>query len=98
RNYWPNANTLAGRAGQIGWFSQSAGNFRLQSNSPYISGAKATTDSLDVGADMDQLEQHQGKVSNVRAYNSTSTSTTIGLYAPDSFACGVDWGTSAFWN
>ena len=60
--------------------------------------AKASTDGGDVGANMDQLEQHQGKVSNVRAYGSTSTSTTIAFYAPDSFACGVDWGTSSFWS
>jgi hypothetical protein len=54
---------------------------------------------LDVGANIDQLEQHQGKVSNVRALGgSTSTSATIGFLAPDANACGVDWGTTAFYN
>jgi hypothetical protein len=70
----------------------------MKSNSAYISGAKASNDGLDVGVNMDQLEQHQGKVSNVRVLATTSTSATIGLYAPDSFACGVDWGTSAFFT
>jgi hypothetical protein len=96
--YWPNASTLAGRTAQIGWFSTSAANFRLAANSPYISGGKTSIDGLDVGVNMDQLEQHQGKVSNVRVMAKTSTSATIGFYGPDSFACGVDWGNSAFYN
>jgi len=71
---------------------------RLNSASPYISGGHLSTDGLDIGANIDQLEQHQGKVSNVRALGSTSTSTTIAFFAPDSKACSVDWGNSAFYS
>ncbi len=97
-SYWPNGSTLAARIAQIGWFNAAASNFRLASNSPYISGAKTSSDGLDVGVNMDQLEQHQGRVSNIRTLSATSTSATVGFYAPDSFACGIDWGTSAFWS
>ena len=97
-SYWPSANSLAARIAQIGWFNAATANFRLASNSPYISGSTASSDGLDVGVNMDQLEQHQGKVSNVRVISATSTSATIGFYAPDSFACGVDWGTTPFWS
>lgn len=97
-NYFPNDTTLAQRQGHVGWFSVSAANFRLISSSPYISGAHASTDGQDIGANMDQLEQHQGKVSNVRVLSRTSTSATVAFYAPDSFACGVDYGTTAFYN
>ena len=95
-------NTLAGRQTQTAWFSVSANNFRLSSSSPYISGNQRsqpspTTDGLDAGANIDQLEQHQGKVSNVRAYGLSSTAATVAFYAPDSFACGVDW-TSNSWS
>ncbi len=109
---FPTANTLAGRQGlptasggnptSIGWLNVSSGNFRLAATSPYISGnthslISPTTDGLSVGVDMDQLDQHQGKVSNVRVISLSSTTAQIGLYAPDSFACGVDWGTSPFY-
>ena len=45
---------------------------------------------------MDALEAAQGKVSNVHTYATTSTSTTIGFLAPDSFGCTVDWGSTNF--
>ena len=95
-------NTLAGRQTQTAWFNVSANNFRLASASPFISGNQKsqpspTTDGLDAGANIDQLEQHQGKVSNVRAYGLSSTAATVAFYAPDSFACGVDW-TSNSWS
>ena len=104
---WPGAspyavqNTLAGRQTQVGWFNVSASNFRLMSSSPFISGNQGsqpapTTDGRDAGVNMDQLEQHQGKVSNVRILAKTSTTATIGFYAPDAFACGVDWTTNAW--
>lgn len=104
--YIPNANTLAGRLAQVGWFNactltsaaSCVNNLRLLNSSPFISGAHASTDGLDIGANIDQLEQHQGKVSNVRALGSTSTSTTIAFYASDSGACSVDWGSSAFYS
>ncbi len=100
---WPNANTLALRQAQIGWFNVAAADFRLKSSSPYISGnqrsaASPTNDSLDAGANMDQLLAHQGHVNNVRVLSATSTSLTLGFYAPDSFACGFDYGSTAFYN
>lgn len=76
----------------------SSGGYMLTPSSPGISGAHITTDGLDVGADMNALAVAQGQVSNVRILSTTSTTATIGLYAPDSFACGVDWGTTAFYN
>jgi hypothetical protein len=104
--YIPAGNTLAARLANTGWFSactltsaaSCVNNLRLLSSSPFISGGHLSTDGLDIGVNIDQLEQHQGKVSNVRALGSTSTSTTIALYAPDSNACSVDWGSSAFYS
>lgn len=97
---WPGMNTLAQREGQVGWFNP-AGNFRLKSTSPYISGntnsaTSPTTDGKDSGINVDELEKHQGNVSNVRHTDDTTTGTTIRFYAPDSFACGVDWSTNAW--
>lgn len=101
----PNANTLAQRQAQIEWFNVNAANFRISATppSPYISGntpslTSKTTDGLDVGVNQDRLEQHQGKVSNVRFLNKTSTAVDVYFYAPDSFACGVDWGTTSFFT
>ena len=96
-------NTLALRQAALGWQKVSTGNFRLNAASPFISGnvhslTSPSTDGLSVGVDMDKLEQHQGKVSNVRVISTPSTSAWIGLYGPDSFACGVDWGTTPFYN
>lgn len=95
---WPNASSIAGRTAQIGWFNTSTANFRLAARSPYISGSKTAIDGQDVGANMDVLEAHQGKVSNVRVLAPTSSSATVAFYAPDSFACGVDWASTAFFN
>jgi hypothetical protein len=95
--YFPSAGaTMSDRVKQVSWFNPSNGNFRLSKSSPYISGARASTDGLDVGVDMDALEAAQGKVSNVHTYATTSTSTTIGFLAPDSFGCTVDWGSTNF--
>lgn len=92
----PTGNTLAARTTFGKWFDLPTGNARYAASSPYISGANVTTDGLDVGANIDQLAVHQGAVSNVRVLAKTSTSFTLGFYAPDSFACGVDWSTNAF--
>jgi len=95
--YYPSAGTtLADRLNQVAWFNPTLSNFRLRSTSPYISGARASLDGLDIGVDMDQLEAAQGTVSNVHSYRTTTTSTNIGLLAPDAFGCTVDWGTSNF--
>ena len=75
-----------------------SGGFSLTPTSPAISGAKVSTDGKDIGIDSDKLAVAQGQVSNVRVISTTSTSAKIVFYAPDSFACGVDWGTTAFYN
>ena len=100
---WPNANTLALRQAQIGWFNVATNDLRIAPSSPYKSGHQRnnpnhTTDMQDAGANMEQLLAHQGNVSNVRVLSSSSTAFTLGFYAPDSFACGVDYGTTAFYN
>ena len=77
----------------------------MTGGSPYKSGnllssptALPTTDGLDRGADIDELERNQGVVSNVHSYGATATSVNLAFLAPDAFACGVDWGTTAFFN
>jgi len=69
-------------------------NYRLKATSAYRSGAHATTnpttDGLDAGADIDQLEAVSGVVSGAHAYGLTSTSATVAFFAPDTFACSVD--------
>ena len=104
---WPNANTLASREAQIGWFNTSTGNFRFVPSSPYISGnihgaASPTTDGNAPGVDMDQLEQHQGKISNIRVLSKTSTSLTLAWFEagyPTYDQVGVvQWGTTAFYS
>ena len=64
-------------------------NWRLRSTSTYISGARYTTDGLDAGANIDQIEAAQGVVSNVHTFP-TSMGPTIGFLAPDSFSCSID--------
>jgi hypothetical protein len=94
--------TYAANIGAVGWFgvpnpatSAIGSNFRLKSASPYISGARFTNDSLDAGANIDQLEAAQGRVSNVHvSAPPTSTSFQLTFLAPDSFGCTVDWSTS----
>lgn len=102
---WPAQSTYAARVASIGWQNPSAGNLRLTGGSPYKSGnllssptALPTTDGLDRGADIDELERNQGVVSNVHSYGATATSVNLAFLAPDAFACGVDWGTTAFFN
>ena len=70
------------------------GNWRLRYNSPYISGGKPagtnpTTDGLDAGADIDQIEAAQGVISNVHLFF-TALGPTISFLAPDSFSCSID--------
>jgi len=100
---WPEANTLARRRDQIGWSNPTALDMRLKRSSPYASANQSaltspTTDGKDAGADIDQLLQHQGAVQKVKVLAKTSTSATLSFYAPDSFACGVDWGTKPFYK
>jgi hypothetical protein len=100
----PAGNTLAARLANTNFFSactlsssaSCVNNLRLQSVSPFISGAHASTDALDIGVSVDQLEAHQGKVSNVRALSLTSTGVTVAWYAADTTACGLDWTSNAW--
>lgn len=102
-NYFPSGTTLANRVSAIGWnsplsYGAAGGNYRLTGPSPYIAGGHLASDGLDIGANIDQLEAAQGKVSNVHAYELSSTGATLAFLAPDSMGLTVDWGTSAFWT
>jgi len=95
--YFPNSgSTLASRIAAIHWYDPANGNFRLNYQSPYISGARASSDGMDIGVDMNALEAAQGKVTNVHAYGTTATSTTVAFTAPDATGCTVDYGTDNF--
>jgi len=95
--YFPNSgSTLASRVSAIHWFDPANANFRLNYQSPYISGARASSDGLDIGADMNALEAAQGKVTNVHTYGTTTTATTVAFTAPDTTGCSVDYGTVNF--
>jgi hypothetical protein len=96
--FWPNSGTtLANRVSQLSWFSPSTFNFRLNSQSPYCSGCgSAATDDMDIGADIDKLDAAQGKVSNVRVFDLSSSGATVGFLAPDGLGCSVDYGTANF--
>ena len=50
-------------------------------------------DGFDNGVDMDSLEAAQGKVSNVRAFDISRTSATVGFLAP---GCPGSWSTDNF--
>ena len=98
---YANGSTGAARLAWMKYFNTNSlvsGGFSLTPTSPAISGAKVSTDGKDIGIDSDKLAVAQGQVSNVRVISTTSTSAKIVFYAPDSFACGVDWGTTAFYN
>lgn len=102
-SYFPNSGTtLANRIAGMHFYDSASyttstlGNYRLQSTSPYISGAHLADDGLNIGADIDQLEAAQGKVNNVHTYNRTPNGFTVVLVAPDSFGCSVDWGLTNF--
>ena len=103
-NYFPNSGTtLANRVSAIGWktplsYGAAGGDYRLRELSSYISGSHLASDGFDVGANIDQLEAAQGKVSNVRTDELSSTGATVEFTAPDSAGITVDWGTSAFWT
>jgi len=90
----PSGASLANRITSTHWFDPTNSNFRLNYQSPFISGANVTTDGLDVGVDQDALDAAQGKVSNVHAFSLSSTGATIGFLAPDAFACAVDYDTT----
>lgn len=67
-------------------------NFHLLSQSSYNYGQ--TTDGLQEGANVDQLEAAQGKVTLTGVNQITSTSANITYVAPDSASCSVDYSSS----
>jgi hypothetical protein len=70
-------------------------NFRLKSDSPYVSGgSQHATDFSDYGVDMEALEIAQGKVTLIGTSGITGTASTISWIAPDSQACSVDYSSS----
>jgi len=94
--FWPGGSSLANRVAAMGWYSPGT-NFRLNSSSPYISGgSNHASDGLDIGANMDELEAAQGKVSNVHVSALSANTANVTWLAPDSFACSLDYGTSNF--
>jgi hypothetical protein len=81
---------------------------KLGYGSPFKSGATSTSNALcasalcmragdgaDLGPDMLALEAAQGLVHNARIVATTTTTATIGYYAPDSVACSVDYYSGA---
>ena len=96
--FWPNANSLSARANSIGWINYAGNNFNLSASSPYNAGSHVSSDGTDIGVNMTELDAAQGNVSNIRFLNVTSNSATLAFFSADSFACGVDWGTSPFYN
>jgi hypothetical protein len=77
------------------------GDFRLRSDSAYLSGGASSgvrfnrSVRLDLGADIDALEAAQGKVKNVRVLSITSSGATVYFTAPDATGCSVDRSTSS---
>jgi hypothetical protein len=83
-------------------------NLRLRHGSPFKSGATTASnaqcanalcmragDGTDLGPDMIALEAAQGLVHNARVIATTTTTATIGYYAPDAAACYVDYWTGS---
>ncbi len=87
------------RITNTGWFKASLGglvnNYRLKSTSAYISGgANRSTGGIDLGANINDVEQVQGLIYNVRPTAIGTTTATISFTAPDaSVPCYVYYGT-----
>jgi hypothetical protein len=95
--YFPNSgSTLLSRVAAIHWHDPVNANFRLNYQSPYISGTRLSSDGMDIGADINTLEAAQGKVTNIHTFGTTATSTTVAFNAPDANGCTVDYGTTNF--
>jgi hypothetical protein len=100
QNTFAAGNTRAQREAWAGWGSDSAVppgshyGFKLNSKSCCIAGAPGhATDGLDVGANIDLLEQDRGAIYNVRALSITPAAATIAFTAPDpGAACYVFYG------
>lgn len=72
----------------LGLFSRSQQNYRRNGQSLY----------RHAGPNMDEIEVEQGTVKNAQMRRVTSNSAIVSYYAPDSFACTVEYGTSATWG
>jgi hypothetical protein len=95
--YFPNTTPdLTARAASMQWFDLPRSNFRLNRQSPYVSGSHASSDGRDIGADIDALEVAQGKVSNVHQSAFGTSTASLTWLAPDSYACTFDYGTANF--
>lgn len=90
--------TGTARLDYVGWAARSAFNLRLAKGSPVNSAAKLSTDGKNIGVDMNQLEIERGDVKNAHAINVGTTSATVSYFAPDSFACTVEYSTSSTWG
>lgn len=70
-------------------------NYSFKLNANYRSSdASHASDGFDVGADIDELEIAQGKVTLIGASSVTSTSAIVAFVAPDSFGCAVDYSST----
>jgi hypothetical protein len=81
------------RMAAVRWFDFAANNFRLQSESPFVS---AASDGGSPGADIGELESRQGKVRNTRVIDITQTGASVHYTAPDSAPCYVDYSPEEF--
>jgi hypothetical protein len=88
---WWNTNYTTGLFNATGDYVGPTPDFHLLSASTYNKGA---TDGLQIGANIDQLEAAQGKVTLVGASSISQTSATITYVAPDSQSCSVDYSSS----
>jgi hypothetical protein len=89
-------SNVAGRIAAAGWSSPASANFRFSAGSPYIAGgASAGNDGKELGANIDQLEDAQGRIKNVNASSITSANASITFHSPDSGTpCYVGYGTN----
>lgn len=97
-NLFPTTGTtLANRVSGVHWFDPANLNFRLNYQSPYISGgASHASDGLDVGPNINALEAAQGVVSGMHVSALATTTASITWLAPDATSCTLDYGTSNF--
>jgi hypothetical protein len=93
-NYIPNGNSVAANLALIKFVSSAAvgRDVRLAAASPYVHNAG---DGAPVGANLEQLQQVQGTISQLRASNPTPNGATISAFTPDAAAsCWVGYGTT----
>jgi hypothetical protein len=79
-------STVAARVAAIGFRNSAIANFRLTATSNYAGTAHPGTDGLPAGADLDAIDQHQGKILNLRALGISSSGVTLDFDSPDAGA------------